>query len=53
MGAYRTSSMIDFVEGRELEVLPIWQEPLRQAQAAGCPMPHTEELLRRIRQRVG
>jgi 2-dehydropantoate 2-reductase len=53
MGAYRTSSMIDFVDGRELEVLPIWQEPLRQAQAAGCPMPHTEELLRRIRQRVG
>jgi 2-dehydropantoate 2-reductase len=52
MGAYRTSSMIDFVEGREVEVSPIWQEPLRQAEAAGCPMPHTRELLGRIRQQI-
>ena len=49
MGPYRTSSMIDFVAGRELEVMSIWQEPLRQAQAAGVAMPHTAELLRRIR----
>ena len=53
MGPYRTSSMIDMVEGREVEVGPIWQEPLRRAQAAGCPMPHTAKLLERIRQRVG
>ena len=52
MGPYRTSSMIDFVEGREVEVGPIWQEPLRRAKAAGVPMPHTEKLLRRIEQRV-
>ena len=49
MGAYRTSSMIDFVEGREVEVIPIWEEPVRRAVAAGCPMPHTVALLRRIR----
>ncbi|MCX6866092.1 MAG: 2-dehydropantoate 2-reductase [Verrucomicrobia bacterium] len=48
MGPYRTSSMIDFIEGRELEVGPIWQEPVRRAKAAGIAMPHTENLLRRI-----
>ena len=48
MGPYRTSSMIDFIAGRELEVDPIWREPLRRALAAGVPMPHTAELLRRI-----
>jgi len=52
MGPYRTSSMIDFVEGREVEVAPIWEEPLRRAKAAGVPMPHTEALLERIRERL-
>jgi 2-dehydropantoate 2-reductase len=52
MGPYRTSSMIDFVEGREVEVGPIWQEPLRRAKAAGVPMPHLETLLRRIEIRL-
>jgi 2-dehydropantoate 2-reductase len=52
MGAYRTSSMIDFIEGREVEIGPIWQEPLRQAQTAGIAMPHTDELLHRIESRV-
>lgn len=52
MGAYRTSSMIDFVEGREVEVVPIWEEPLRQARAAGVAMPHLESLLERIRERI-
>lgn len=52
MGPYRTSSMIDFIEGREVEVGPIWQEPLRRAKAAGVSMPHLEKLLRRIEERV-
>ena len=55
MGPYRTSSMIDFVEGREVEVAPIWEEPLRRANdagVAGVAMPHTAELLRRIRERL-
>ena len=52
MGAYRTSSMIDFVEGRVLEVGPIWEEPLKRAKAAGVPMPRLELLLERIRARV-
>lgn len=49
MGAYRTSSMIDFVEGREVEIAPIWEEPLRRANEAGAAMPLTENLLQRIR----
>ncbi|MES2475342.1 MAG: 2-dehydropantoate 2-reductase [Verrucomicrobiota bacterium] len=52
MGPYRTSSMIDFVEGREVEVNPIWEEPLRRANAAGVAMPRLEALLKRIRQRL-
>lgn len=52
MGPYRTSSMIDLVEGREVEVGPIWREPLRRAKEAGVPMPHLESLLRGIEKRV-
>lgn len=48
MGSYKTSSMIDFVKGREVEVGPIWREPLRRAKAAGVAMPHMEKLARRI-----
>ena len=49
MDAYRTSSMIDFVEGREVEVGPIWEEPLRRAVAAGVAIPRLENLLQRIK----
>ncbi|MEY4244577.1 MAG: hypothetical protein RLZZ245_2162 [Verrucomicrobiota bacterium] len=52
MGAYRTSSMIDFLAGREVEVAPIWEEPLRRAQAAGVEMPQTAALLERIREKI-
>ena len=52
MGPYRTSSMIDFVEGREVEVAPIWEEPLRRARAAGVKMPRTAGLLRRIHEQL-
>jgi 2-dehydropantoate 2-reductase len=52
MGPYRTSSMIDLVEGREVEVDAIWREPLRRARAAGLAMPHLARLLERIEGRV-
>jgi 2-dehydropantoate 2-reductase len=52
MGAYRTSSMVDYAAGREVEVEPIWAEPLRRATAAGVLMPHTTDLLRRIEERL-
>ncbi|MDQ8185181.1 2-dehydropantoate 2-reductase [Pelagicoccus sp. SDUM812002] len=44
MDDYRPSSMIDFVEGRPVEVEAIWGEPLRQAKAAGVKMPKLEML---------
>jgi 2-dehydropantoate 2-reductase len=44
MGAYRPSSLIDFLAGCEVEVEAIWGEPLRRGQAAGVPMPRLEAL---------
>jgi 2-dehydropantoate 2-reductase len=52
MDAYRPSSMIDYLEGREVEIEPIWAEPLRRAESAGVAMPHLRKLLERIRERV-
>ena len=52
MGAYRPSSMIDFVEGREVEFEAIWGEPLKRAQAAGVAVPHLEKLAGKIRERI-
>jgi 2-dehydropantoate 2-reductase len=52
MGAYRPSSMIDFLAGHEVEVGPIWEQPLRRAREAGVSMPHLEHLLARIRVRL-
>lgn len=49
MGPYQPSTMIDFIEGRELELEPIWEEPLRRAQAAGVEMPGLVKLLNRIK----
>ena len=48
MGAYRPSSMIDFVEGRSVEVAEIWREPLRRATAAGADLPEWQRLLGEI-----
>lgn len=52
MGPYRPSSMIDYVEGREVEFDAIWGEPLRRAKAAGVDVPHLDQLARRIRERI-
>jgi 2-dehydropantoate 2-reductase len=52
MGDYRPSSMIDFMEGREVEVEAIWGEPVRRAKAAGAEVPRMERLLGRIRERL-
>lgn len=49
MGAYRPSSMIDYLEGRKIEYQAIWGEPLRRAQKAQVPVPHLESLASRIR----
>lgn len=50
MGAYRPSSLIDWQEGREVEIESIWAEPLRRATDTGLALPHWKKLLDRIRQ---
>ena len=52
MGPYRPSTMIDFMKGRELELGPIWEEPLRRANAAGVAAPALEKLLERMKARL-
>ena len=49
MGAYRPSSLIDFIEGRDVEVEGIWGEPLRRGLTAGVKMPETEKLVAEIK----
>lgn len=39
LGPYRTSSLVDFQSGRDVEIEPIWGEPLKRAQAAGAVLP--------------
>ena len=53
MGAYRPSSLIDYLDGREVESESIWGEPLRRAQKAGASVPRMEALYATIRRLVG
>ena len=40
LGPYKPSTMIDFVEGRALEVEALWQRPLTRARELGLPTPY-------------
>lgn len=44
MGAYKASTLLDFELGRPLELESLFLEPLRQAQAAGVPVPRLSGL---------
>jgi len=44
MGPYKPSTLVDWLAGQELEIEPIWGEPLRAAQAAGVAVPHLQRL---------
>lgn len=44
MGAYRASTLLDFEKGLPLELDSLFQEPLRQAQAAGVTMPRLQAM---------
>lgn len=44
MGPYRPSSLIDFQEGREVEVAGIWEIPLQRGLEAGAAMPELRRL---------
>ncbi len=52
MGAYRPSSLIDFEEGRDVEIEEIWGEPVRRAKTIGVPVPRMEMLYWLIKQRL-
>ena len=49
MGPYQPSSLIDWREGREVEVESIWGEPLRRARAAGAATPRLEYLYAQLK----
>jgi 2-dehydropantoate 2-reductase len=42
MDGYKPSTLLDWEEGKPLEIEAIWGEPLRRATAAGAQMPRTE-----------
>jgi len=44
MGPYRPSSMIDFMEGRPVEVEAIWGNPVRVGRGVGVEIPRMEAL---------
>jgi 2-dehydropantoate 2-reductase len=44
MGAYKASTLVDFERGQPLELESLFLEPLRQAKAAGVPVPRLEKL---------
>ena len=50
MGDYHPSSVVDALAGREVEVEPIWGEPLRRARAMGVALPRLALLYGIIRQ---
>ncbi len=52
MGPYKPSSLIDFVENREVELDPIWGAPLRLGEAAGARLPLMRALYEELRERI-
>lgn len=48
MGDYKPSSLLDWQNGFEVEVEPIWGRPLQRAQQLGIPTPELEKLHREL-----
>jgi 2-dehydropantoate 2-reductase len=46
MGSYKASTLVDFEQGRALELETLFLEPLRHAKTAGAAMPRLEGLCR-------
>jgi 2-dehydropantoate 2-reductase len=44
MGAYQASTLIDYEQGRPLELESLFVEPCRRARQAGVPVPRLEKL---------
>jgi 2-dehydropantoate 2-reductase len=50
MGPYKASTLIDFERGQPLELKSLFEEPLRQAEAAGVHLPRLQALCRLLKQ---
>lgn len=50
MGAYKASTLVDFEQGRALELEAVFLEPMRQAKKAGANVPRLESLCRVLQQ---
>ena len=50
MGAYKASTLIDFEQGKTLELEALFLEPLRQAKKGGARVPRLEALCRVLQQ---
>jgi 2-dehydropantoate 2-reductase len=48
MGPYRTSTMLDFVEKRPMEVKYLFSKPVERAKKLGVPVPHLETIVAQI-----
>ena len=53
MGAYQPSSLIDYVDGRPVEIEAIFGEPLRRGQGLGLAMPELQRLYAELIDLVG
>lgn len=53
LGAYKPSSMLDYLAGRPVEVESIWGEPFRRGTSAGAQMPCLGLVYKQIRALVG
>jgi 2-dehydropantoate 2-reductase len=52
MGPYKPSSLIDYLDGKPVEVDAIWGEPLRRAQEKGRMVPEMDRLLRELQHKM-
>jgi 2-dehydropantoate 2-reductase len=48
MGDFETSTLVDYLAGRPLEIERIWGEPLRRAESLGVAAPRLEALYRQL-----
>ena len=52
MGPYKPSSLLDFLEGKPVELNAIWAEALKRGQNKGVNMPELNLLLKQLKERV-
>ena len=50
MGPYKPSSLIDFLDGKPVEVDAIWGEALKRGASKGVEMPELKKLLQNLRE---